>query len=90
MAYNRTVWENREVENPRTYVIETNSDGTVTLVPAEGTVIEAGTPISADPLNNVEEGILALEALYLRSTLIIFGSRVMRQPEELVRLTVHP
>lgn len=62
MAYNRTVWENREVENPRTYVIETNSDGTVTLVPAEGTVIEAGTPISADPLNNVEEGILALEA----------------------------
>ncbi|MBT2287968.1 hypothetical protein J7E73_02255 [Paenibacillus albidus] len=62
MAYNRTVWENREVENPRTYVIETNSDGTVTLVPAEGTVIEAGTPISADPLNNIEDGILSLEA----------------------------
>jgi hypothetical protein len=55
MPYVPTVWTNREVEKPRTYTLQTNADGTTTLVPAEGTVIAAGTPITADKLNNLEK-----------------------------------
>lgn len=75
MAYNRTEWENREVENPRTYIIDTNGDGTVTLVPAEGTIIAAGTPIAAAPLNNIEEGILTVEEALSQSNV-----NYIRQP----------
>ncbi|HEY4429566.1 MAG TPA: hypothetical protein VGN87_00865 [Paenibacillus sp.] len=75
MAYNRTTWENREVENPRTYVLETNPNGTVTLVPAEGTIIAAGTPLNADPLNNIEKGILAIEAALSQA-----NANYIRQP----------
>ncbi|CQR51490.1 hypothetical protein [Paenibacillus riograndensis] len=62
MAYNRTTWEDREVETPRTYTLENNPDGTVTLVPAEGTILAAGTPLNAANLNNLENGVLGLEA----------------------------
>jgi hypothetical protein len=54
MPYTKTIWTNREVERPRTYTLQNNADGTVTLVPAEGTVISAGTPITAENLNNLE------------------------------------
>lgn len=57
MAYVRRIWKNREVERPRTYEEIRNSDGTVTLIPAEGNVIEEGTPIIAETMNNIEEGI---------------------------------
>ncbi len=59
MAYEKTIWRNREVENPRTFNLQNNSDGTVTLMPAEGTIIESGTPIIAANMNNIEEGIEA-------------------------------
>ncbi|AIQ69226.1 hypothetical protein [Paenibacillus graminis] len=62
MAYNRTTWEDREVETPRTYTLENNPDGTVTLVSAEGTILAAGTPLNAANLNNLENGVLGLEA----------------------------
>lgn len=57
MAYKRTVWKNREVERPRTYEKIENPDGTITLIPSEGTIIEEGTPITADIMNNIEDGI---------------------------------
>ncbi|OUM86644.1 MAG: hypothetical protein BAA01_11590 [Bacillus thermozeamaize] len=57
MAYTPTVWKNREVERPRTYQLQDNGDGTTTLIPAEGNVIEAGTPIIADNMNKIEQGI---------------------------------
>lgn len=75
MAYERTTWENREVETPRTYTLQTNADGSVTLVPKEGTIIKAGTPISAAVMNNIEEGILALEA-----SLTEVNQNYIRQP----------
>lgn len=57
MAYERTVWKNREVERPRTFEKIENPDGTITLVPAEGNIIEPGTPIIAENMNNIEQGI---------------------------------
>jgi hypothetical protein len=57
MAYERTIWKNREVERPRTFTMQDNEDGTVTLVPTEGQIIEPGTPIIAAIMNNIEDGI---------------------------------
>ena len=57
MPYIQTNWKNREVERPRTYIFQNNGDGTTTLIPAEGNVISEGTPIIAENLNNMEEGI---------------------------------
>ena len=58
MPYERTIWKNREVEYPRRYIITDNGDGTVTLEPSPGNIIEPGTPITADNMNNIEEGIV--------------------------------
>ncbi len=57
MAYTPTDWKNREVENPRTFQLQSNPNGTTTLLPKEGNVIEAGTPIIADNMNKIEQGI---------------------------------
>lgn len=57
MAYTPTEWKNREVENPRTFQLQNNLDGTTTLIPKEGNVIEAGTPIIAETMNKIEQGI---------------------------------
>lgn len=57
MPYVPTDWVNREVERPRTYIFQDNGDGTTTLIPAEGDIISFGTPIIAENLNNMEEGI---------------------------------
>ena len=61
MAYEKTIWKNREVERPRTYILQDNGDGTHTLVPAEGAIIEPGTPITAQVMQNIEDGIEALD-----------------------------
>ncbi len=57
MAYEKTVWKNREVERPRTFEVMENPDGTITLIPSEGEIIEPGTPIIADNMNKIEVGI---------------------------------
>lgn len=57
MAYVKTTWTDRIVQNPLTYTQQTNADGTITLIPAEGTITQSGTPITADVLNNMENGI---------------------------------
>lgn len=57
MTYAKTTWTDRIVQNPLTYTQQTNADGTITLIPAEGTVTQTGTPITADALNNMENGI---------------------------------
>ena len=61
--YTPTQWKDHVVEKPRTYRMESNGDGTVTLYPAFGRVEQQGTPINANNLNNMERGIqLAFEA----------------------------
>lgn len=57
MSYERTYWKNREVEHPGRYTVEDNGDGTVTLKPVPGNIIEEGTPIIAGNMNNIEKGI---------------------------------
>lgn len=59
MAYTPTVWTNREVEKPRTYVMTDNGDGTITLTPSEGTVFTSGTPIDAVTMNKIEDELVA-------------------------------
>ena len=54
MPYSKTIWTNREVEKPRTYNLQSNGDGTTTLLPAEGNIITEGTPITAENMNNIE------------------------------------
>lgn len=60
MPYTSTLWTNREVERPRTYTLQANGDGTTTLIPAEGNILSAGTPITAENMNNIEEYLVEL------------------------------
>ena len=55
--YTKTVWEDRWVERPRTYMETTNSDGSVTHTPAVGQVQKEGTPRDAEHMNKIEDGI---------------------------------
>lgn len=55
--YTKTNWSDRVVQNPSTYTMRNNPDGTITLIPAPGTVQNSGTPIKAEYLNNMEKGI---------------------------------
>lgn len=65
MAYQKTVWKDQDVENPRTYVIRDNGDDTVTLLDAFGTVTELGTPVNAANMNKIENGIADIDANYV-------------------------
>jgi len=57
MAYIKNTWVDQEVERPKTYEMVNNSDGTVTLVDSFGLVTELGTPVNADNMNHIEEGL---------------------------------
>lgn len=54
MPYTKTDWKDRVVEKPLTFTMQDNGDGTTTLIPTEGTIIDPGTPITATALNNLE------------------------------------
>lgn len=58
MAYKRTKWQDHVVERQKTYTEATNDDGSITLTPAPGEILQQGTPISATNLNNGEEALL--------------------------------
>lgn len=57
MSYNKTIWEDHIVQRQRTYRLVNNEDGTITLIPAYGDVIQQGTPVDAARLNKMENGI---------------------------------
>lgn len=57
MAYIKNTWVDQEVERPKTYEMVNNSDGSVTLVDSFGLVSELGTPVNADNMNHIEDGI---------------------------------
>jgi len=62
MAYTPTQWKDRVVEKPRTYRMQDNGDGTITLIPEPGTIYEPGTPVNATNLNKIENGLQAAAA----------------------------
>jgi hypothetical protein len=70
MAYTKNNWSDRQVQKPMTFNMVTNADGTITLQPSEGTIIQSGTPITADKMNNLEmqydQAILYAEAAYAK------------------------
>lgn len=74
MAYTKTEWKDQNVENPRTYSVRDNGDSTVTLMDAFGTVTEFGTPVNAENMNKIENGIA--NAVDKDSNQIITGTKV--------------
>ena len=54
------IWVDRVVERPRTFTIQNNSDGTITLIPAPGTIVQEGTPVNATNMNAIEGDIQGL------------------------------
>lgn len=74
MAYTKTEWKDQNVENPRTYLVRDNGDSTVTLMDAFGTVTELGTPVNAENMNKIENGIA--NAVDKDSNQIITGTKV--------------
>lgn len=68
MAYQKTVWKDQDVENPRTYVERDNGDGTITLLDAFGTVTELGTPVNAEKMNHIEDGIEEVDSTTVHKT----------------------
>ena len=59
MAYTKTVWTDRDVEHPNRYKDQNNNQ--LILTRDEGTVTEAGTFLNSTVMNNIEDGIEALD-----------------------------
>lgn len=74
MAYTKTVWTDRQVTNPLrfSFTLISGTAGTTgsvyDLIPNEGTISTAGTPINASNLNNIENGIFNLDAQVTTNT----------------------
>lgn len=60
----RRIWIDRIVERPRTFNKQENPDGTITLIPAPGQIIQEGTPVNATNLNGLEEDLESHKADY--------------------------
>lgn len=56
-------WLNRRTEKSNTYSMTQNADGTVTLTPVTGEVIEAGTSFNQNNMNHLEGGIVEAMAI---------------------------
>lgn len=57
MNYEKIGWKDHISERPGTFREVQNPDGTVTHVPEEGEILQEGTPVSANNLNHMDEGI---------------------------------
>ena len=55
MSYTPTVWKDH-ILSENSYTITPNSDGTSSIKPAS-TVVQQGTPMSAENFNHMEQGI---------------------------------
>lgn len=59
MTYVKTVWQDHITEYLNRYSEEINGDGSKTMTPVPGELIQQGTPMSADNFNNLETGVEA-------------------------------
>lgn len=76
--YDLIVWKNRRTEIANTYSIKENEDGTVTLTPVVGEVIEAGTSFNQTNMNSMDNGIN--EAMIIANMAIV---KLLQQQNEL-------
>ena len=68
MAYIPNEWKDQQVQRPKTYQMNTNDDGSVTLVDSFGLVTELGTPVNKDYMNHIEQGIAGAAIRYYKTT----------------------
>lgn len=68
MAYIPNEWKDQQVQRPKTYQMNTNDDGSVTLVDSFGLVTELGTPVNEDYMNHIEQGIAGAAIRYYNTT----------------------
>lgn len=57
MAYKQTDWLDHVVQYPKRITLVDNGDGTWTMEPSPGEIVQQGTQMSATNFNNMEEGI---------------------------------
>lgn len=62
MAYTKTTWVDRVVQYPTKYTASGAVTGDITLTANPGTITQAGTPVNASNLNNIENAIFNLDA----------------------------
>lgn len=67
--YDFVEFKDRRTSKSNTYKVTNNSDGTITLTPTPGDIIEAGTPLNAAHLNVSEHGVN--EAIIMAGSLVI-------------------
>lgn len=77
--YDLIFWKNRRTEISNTYSITENADGTITLTPVVGEVIEAGTSFNQTNMNNMDFGIN--EAMIIANMAIIQSRQNQRELE---------
>lgn len=68
MSYNRIFWVDHVTEFDGKFKLTDNGDGTVTLEPVEGTILQQGTPQNDPNFNNGEEGTFAANELGAETT----------------------
>lgn len=69
MAYVKNTWVDQKVQRPKTYNFTNNDDGSTTLIDAFGNVEELGTPVNADNMNHIEDGLANVGMWTYNSTL---------------------
>lgn len=77
--YDLILWKNRRTEISNTYSIKENEDGTITLTPVVGEVIEAGTSFNQTNMNSMDFGIN--EAMIIANMAIIQSRQHQRELE---------
>lgn len=70
--YEKLNFKDRIVEKPNTYTVQTNDDGTVTLIPAFGNTLQEGTAINHGSMDHIEEGILELNKSFNNFKTIVY------------------
>lgn len=69
-------FKDRRTSKSNTYKVQQNSDGTITLLPIPGDIIEAGTPLNGATFNPLEHGVN--EAIIMADLLAVQMRQVNR------------
>ena len=57
LNYNPTYWMDEFTEHPERYRLQNNQDGSITLIPHHGQLVQKGTEFNSIHMNNIENGI---------------------------------